>query len=114
MKIGVPRETFPGERRVALVPASLTTLTKAGVEVVVETGAGTAAGHSDDAYRDKGATIADRATVFAAEVVVQVRALGANLERGITDLGLMHRGQTIIGMCDPLGEPAAAQQMAAQ
>ena len=114
MKIGVPRETFPGERRVALTPASLAPLTKAGVEIVVAAGAGTAAGQSDDAYREKGATIVDRATVFAAEVVVQVRALGANLEAGITDLGLMHRGQIVIGMCDPLGEPAAAQQMAAQ
>lgn len=114
MKIGVPRETFPGERRVALVPAGLAPLTKAGVEVVVEAGAGTAAGHTDDAYREKGATVADRAAVFAADIVVQVRALGANLEAGITDLGLMRRGLTVIGMCDPLGEPAAAQQMASQ
>lgn len=114
MKIGVPRETFPGERRVALVPAALAPLMKAGAEIVVEAGAGATAGHSDDAYREKGATLADRAGVFAADVVVQVRALGANLQAGVADLGLMRRGQTIIGMCDPLGEPAAAQQMAAQ
>lgn len=114
MKIGVPRETMPGEHRVALVPASVPTLVKAGAEVVIETDAGKAAGYPDEAYREKGATVADRAAVFAADIVVQVRALGANLEAGITDLGLMRRGQTIMGTCDPLGEPAAAQQMASQ
>lgn len=114
MKIGVPRETMPGEHRVALVPASVPTLVKAGAEVVVETDAGKAAGYPDDAYREKGASVADRAAVFAADIVTQVRALGANLESGITDLGLMRRGQTVVGTCDPLGEPAAAQQMASQ
>lgn len=114
MKIGLARETFPGEHRAALVPASIQPLLKAGLEIIVETGVGKAAGYLDEAYREKGATVADRAAVFAADVVVQVRALGANLEHGITDLGLMRRGQTIIGLCDPLGEPAAAQQMASQ
>src|SRR5690606_33533495 len=114
MKIGVPRETMPGEHRVALVPASVPVLVKAGAEVVVETDAGKAAGYPDEAYLEKGAAVADRAGVCAADVVVQVRALGANLEAGITDLGLMRRGLTVIGVCDPLGEPAAAQQMASQ
>jgi NAD(P) transhydrogenase subunit alpha len=114
MKVGVARETFPGEHRAALVPASIPVLAKAGMEVVVEAGTGTAAGYTDDVYREKGATVADRAAVFACDIVLQVRALGANLEHGITDLSLMRRGQYVIGMCDPLGEPAAAKQMASQ
>jgi NAD(P) transhydrogenase subunit alpha len=114
MKIGVPRETFPGERRVALVPASIAPLIKSGVEVVIETGAGTAAGHTDDAYREKGAAIADRAAVFAADIVAQVRSFGANRTAGAADLQLMRSGQVVMGMCDPLGEPAAAQQIAAK
>ncbi len=58
MKIGVPKETFPGERRVALVPVSAGVLIKAGCEVVVETGAGQQACLSDDDYREKGCQIA--------------------------------------------------------
>ena len=115
MKVGVVQESFPGEHRVALVPTALAQLTKAGLEIVVEQGAGTAAGYPDAAYRERGAVLAvSRQEVFqAADTVVQVRSLGANLENGITDLGLLRRGQTLIGMSDPLGEPKAAQQLAA-
>lgn len=112
MKVGVPRETFPGENRAALVPASLPALAKAGMEVVVEAGAGTAAGYTDAAYREKGATVADRAAVFACDIVVQVRSFGANLQHGSADLALLRKGQLVIGMGDPLGEPAAAKQLA--
>ncbi len=116
MKVGVVQETFPGERRVGLVPASLPQLTKAGLEIVVQAGAGTSAGYTDDEYRQRGAVILpDRAAMFqAADILVQVRSLGANLENGAADLGLFKRGQIVVGMCDPLGEPKAAQQMAAQ
>jgi NAD(P) transhydrogenase subunit alpha len=112
MKVGVVHETFPGENRVALVPALLPQLAKAGLEVIVETAAGAAAGYPDAAYREKGAAVGDRAAVFAADIVVQVRALGANLAAGTPDLGLLRPGQIVIGTCDPLGEPAAAQQVA--
>jgi NAD(P) transhydrogenase subunit alpha len=65
--IGVPKESYPGERRVALVPAVLPTLTKAGFEVHIQAGAGIEAGYPDSQYADKGAKIvADRAAVFAA------------------------------------------------
>ena len=116
MKVGVVRESLPGERRVALIPDSVTPLAKAGLAVVVERGAGLAAGFSDEAYQAKGATLLDsRADVFAAaDIVVQVRCLGANLEAGITDLGLMRKDQVLIGFADPLGSPAAAQQIAAR
>lgn len=116
MIVGVTKESFPGERRVALTPASLPALAKLGFETLIESGCGQAAGYPDADYVARGARIAeDRAQVFAqAEVLTQVRALGANVQAGITDLGLLRPGQTVIGFCDPLAEPQAAQQVAAR
>lgn len=110
--VGVPRETYPGETRVALVPTVLPTLTKAGISVVVETGAGEAAGFPDDMFREHGATIGSRTDVFGADVVVQVRTFGANPEAGRADLGLMRANQVIVGLADPLGEPAGVREVA--
>ncbi|NLF73555.1 MAG: Re/Si-specific NAD(P)(+) transhydrogenase subunit alpha [Candidatus Anammoximicrobium sp.] len=113
MKVAVLRETYPGERRVALTPANLAALAKAGAEVVVESGAGAAAGFPDAEYADKGAQIAaTRQEAMAAEVVVQVRCLGANAEAGQADLAHLRAGQIVIGMCDPLGAPEAVRQVA--
>src|SRR5438034_1108788 len=88
MIIGIPTEIFPGERRVALVPAAVPTLVKAGCEVVVETGAGSGVGYADTAYTEKGARVASaRAEVFkASDVVVQVLCHGANDRNGRDDL----------------------------
>ena len=87
-----------------MVPRAMEMLAKSGVEFIVEAGAGDAAGFSDAEYRDKGArVVAERAEVFAAaEVVVQVRTLGANPEAGAADLPLIRRGQAIIGFAEPL------------
>ncbi len=104
MQIGVPAERFPGERRVALVPASIAALKKAGFDVVIESGAGAEAGFPDSAYQDKGARVASRADVFAADVVLQVRA---------GDFSSMRAGQVIVGMADPLGSPDTARAIAA-
>jgi NAD(P) transhydrogenase subunit alpha len=114
MRIGVPKETFPGERRVALVPGVLAGLKKAGFEVLIEPGAGLAAGFTDGEYQEKGATIAaDRAAVLRdAEVLLQVRALGANLDAGRADLAAYHQGQTVVGFAEPLTEAAAARELA--
>ena len=78
--VGVLRETFPEERRVALVPAAVTTLRKAKHEVVIQSGAGAAAGFIDADYVGAGAELlSDRAAVMArADIVVQVRTAGAN------------------------------------
>jgi Alanine dehydrogenase/PNT, N-terminal domain/Transposase IS116/IS110/IS902 family len=78
--VGVPRESYPGERRVGLVPMVVPSLVKAGFGVVVETGAGVEAGYRDAHYIEKGAKILpDRAAVFsAADVVVQVLCYGSN------------------------------------
>ncbi len=114
MIVSVTKETFPGERRVALIPAVVPSLTKAGIHVVVEAGAGTSAGFPDDAYTERGAKITDdREELFRADIVVQVRSLGANPEAGRADLEELREDQVLIGMCDPLGAAPAAQELAA-
>src|SRR5688572_13641563 len=106
MNIGVPVEQFPGEHRVALVPASIAPLKKAGFDVIIERGAGDRAGFPDSAYQDKGAQIAaSRADVFAADVLPQVRA---------GDFALMRRGQVVIGTADPLGSPDTVRDLASR
>jgi NAD(P) transhydrogenase subunit alpha len=115
MIVAVPQESFPGETRVALIPASVPALKKAGLEVVVQSSAGQRAGFSDAQYSEKGAQIVqDRAELFKADVVLQVRAAGANPEAGQADLDRFRQGQVVIGMCDPLGAPQVAQQVAAR
>jgi NAD(P) transhydrogenase subunit alpha len=114
MIVGIPTETLPGERRVATIPATVPALTKTGLDVLLETGAGTAAGFPDSAYVEKGARIAtDRAQVFAeAQTILQVRALGANPVHGRPDLDRLRTGQIVIGFSEPLGEPHAARDLA--
>ena len=114
MKIGVPKETYPGERRVALIPDSVTALGKEGHALLVQAGAGQEAGFPDTTYQDKGATVvADRAELFqTADVIVQVRCFGVNPDVGRADLGLMRSEQVVIGMCDPLSSPELARELA--
>ena len=116
MIVGVPRETFPGERRVALVPAVIPNLTKAGLEVVVEAGAGFAAGYPDASYTAKGAKmLASRAEVFrAADIVVQVLCHGSNDKTGREDVPLFRRGQALIGFLRPLGSIETIQEIASK
>ena len=115
MIVGVPRETFPGERRVALVPSVLATLAKSGLEVVVEAGAGIEAGYPDADYTAKGARIiAERAEVFrTSDIIVQVLAHGSNDKTGEADLPLFRREQVLIGFLRPLGDLKTIQQIAA-
>ncbi len=114
MIVGVPKETFPGERRVALIPASVPALTKAGFEVWVQAGAGLEAGFGDAEYQDKGAHIvSSREDVFQkADVILQVRTLGANPQQGMDDLQRMHEGQVIIGFMEPLTAVEPLQELA--
>src|ERR1700716_295230 len=116
MIVGVPRESFPGERRVALVPAAIPNLTKAGLEVVVEAGAGAGAGYPDADYIAKGAKIAaDRAEVFrAADIVVQILCYGSNDKTGKDDLPLFRNGQLLIGFLRPLGSIETIQEIASK
>jgi NAD(P) transhydrogenase subunit alpha len=112
--IGVPKESYPGERRVALVPLVVPNVLKAGLEVVIEASAGVEAGYPDALYVEKGAKILpDRAAVFAkADIIVQVLCYGSNDVTGKADLPLMRRGQILIGFLRPLGSEEVIQQIA--
>ena len=114
MIIGVPKENYPGERRVALVPLVVPTLAKAGFQVVVETGAGAQAGYPDSQYVEKGARIVpERSDVFGdAEIVVQILCYGSNDVTGHADVPLMRRGQTLMGFLRPFGSAQALQEIA--
>lgn len=115
MILGVPKESFPGEKRVALVPASIPNLAKAGFEIIIESGAGIGAGYPDADYIAKGAkTVADRAEVFKnAGVIVQVLSAGSNDKTGKADLPLLRSNQTLIGFLRPLGSLETLQAIAA-
>ncbi len=114
MIVGVPRESYPGERRVALTPAVVPNLAKAGLEVVVQAGAGELAGYPDALYIEKGAKVLpDRAAVFsAAEVILQVLGHGANDINSQDDVSLYRRDQVLIGFLRPFGTQAVVQQIA--
>ncbi len=109
--VGIAEETFPGERRVAMVPRAMELLARVGVEFLIQSDAGAAAGFPDSEYREKGARVlASRAEVFeAADVLLQVRTFGANPDAGRPDLELYRSGQTVIGFSEPL---TAAQECA--
>jgi NAD(P) transhydrogenase subunit alpha len=112
--VGVPKETYPGERRVALVPAVIPMLAKSGLEVILETGAGEQAGYPDSAYVEKGAKIAqERAAVFsAADIIVQVLCYGSNDVTGKADLPLLRRNQVLTGFLRPFGSAEIIQEIA--
>lgn len=105
--VAVTKEADPAERRVALVPAIIPALTKLGITVRVETGAGQAAGFPDHQYSEKGAEIVpSRAELLQhADIVLQVRSLGACGEHGAADIELLQDGQVLIASCDPLTFP---------
>ncbi len=116
MVVGVPRESYPGERRVALVPAVIPGLIKAGLQVVVEAGARIEAGYPDAEYSARGAQVVSvRATVFdAADIVVQVLCPGSNDRTGHEEIPLLRQGQTLIGFLRPLGSLDTIQAIANQ
>ena len=113
MIVGVPKETYPGETRVALIPGIIPSLQKEGMEVQIESGAGAESGYPDSAYTEKGATIAaSRLQLFeSAKIVAQVRLLGANPKQGQADLPCMQSGQLLIGMAEALSNPDALRSL---
>src|SRR2546423_544209 len=116
MIVGVPRESFPGERRVALVPGVIPNLAKAGLEVVVEAGAGVEAGYPDADYAAKGGKILPaRADVFrSADIITQVLSYGSNDKTGKADVPLFKRDQLLIGFLRPLGSVETITEIANQ
>jgi len=108
VKVAVVKENAPGERRVALVPDSVRRLSQAGLDVMVEAGAGQAAWFPDSAYAEAGAVIADHADLFAqADILLFVG------EPGARDVAKLRAGQTVIGMLQPLAQPELADALAA-
>ncbi len=111
--VGVPRETFPGERRVAIAPRQCDGLRKAGAEVILEYSAGAEAGFPDEMYTARGARLASRADVFRESgIVAQVRCLGANPDAGRADLELLRPGQVLVGFGEPLTALKEASDLA--
>jgi NAD(P) transhydrogenase subunit alpha len=102
MRVGIPKETASGERRVALVPETIGRLA-AGVELIVEAGAGAAASFSDDAYREAGATIGDP---WSAEVVAKVAP------PSVDEVARLRSGQVLIAFLQPLTDAAGVERLA--
>ncbi len=114
LTIGIPRETYPGESRVALIPDLIPKLTKAGIKVKVEAGAGKAAGILDDDYRSKNAeVVGDRKELFeSCDIILQVRGVGANTQAGRSDLGLFKQNQSVIAFFEPLTPDKSLKELA--
>jgi H+-translocating NAD(P) transhydrogenase subunit alpha len=104
VRIGVPRELEPGERRVALVPDAVSRLAGSGFEVVVEPGAGAEASFPDEAYGEAGATLAE--SVWDAEAVAKVRKPTAD------ETALLGSGQVLVGFLEPLTDPEGIRRLA--
>ncbi len=113
MIVGVPVETYPAERRVALVPSVAADLAKAALEVLVQQGAGEKAGFPDDAYQKVEARLAsDREQLFSsADIILQVNPLNAHPGDG-DDLELLREGQIVLGLLNPFGAPETTQKLA--
>lgn len=109
-RIGVPRETFPGEKRVATVPDVVEKLIKLGFEVAIEAGAGDAANFSDDSYRAAGAQVLPDAAALwgASDIVLKVRPPSPD------EVALMREGGTLIGFVWPAQNPALMEQLTAK
>ena len=115
MIVGVPVESYPQERRVALVPAVVPVLTKIGMRVLVEHGAGEKAGFPDTAYEQQAAKIAvDRPRLFSeADIIVRIHGMVANSPVRNADLDLLRPGQVVLGLLDPLANPESVRELAA-
>ncbi|GEL45816.1 Re/Si-specific NAD(P)(+) transhydrogenase subunit alpha [Cellulomonas hominis] len=108
MRIGVPKESRPGERLVAATPATVAQLAKLGYEVVVEHGAGAAASFPDAAYAEAGAALADTAEVWASDVVTAVNAPGE------AEIAALTPGATVVSMMAPAAHPELVEALAAR
>src|SRR5687767_11391795 len=113
MRIGVPKETFPGETRVAVVPSAVAPLRKAGATLAIEYAAGEAAGFPDQAFAAQGAEILSRDELFGtSDVLLQVRTPPANPAAGRADLARLRRDQVVIGFAEPLSSPDETRALA--
>lgn len=114
LNIGIPKELFPDERRVAIIPAVIPKLLSAGFSVTVEEGAGSLAGFSDSDYQARGAAIvSDRGTLFKqSDYIILVHALTEEGKINDDYLNLLHEGQTLISLLNPLSAPKIVETLA--
>ncbi|WP_107878819.1 Re/Si-specific NAD(P)(+) transhydrogenase subunit alpha [Neisseria animaloris] len=105
MRIGIPKESLPGETRVACTPATVTQLQKLGFEVVVERGAGSAASLDDAAYEAAGAVVADAAEVWSSPLIYKVNAPSE------TEIERLNAGQTLVSFLWPAQNPELVQKL---
>jgi H+-translocating NAD(P) transhydrogenase subunit alpha len=109
MKVGVAKESAPGERRVALVPEVLGKLKAAGLDVLVETGAGAGSAIPDSSFAEAGATIVSTVELLAqADVILRVA------KPSESEIKVMRSGQAVVGFLAPLIDPATAKALASQ
>ncbi len=115
MIVGVPAESYLNERRVALVPAVVPKLTKVGLQVMVERGAGEKAGFHDAVYEENGAQLAQNRTelLSSSDIIVQTHRLTANPDGANARLEVLRAGQILLGLLDPLRAPEAVRTLAA-
>lgn len=113
MKIGIPKEIYPGEKRVATTPEAAALIMKLGFSVAIETGAGAAANISDEAYQAVGVSVVDAATLWQdSDIVMKVRAPQQDGAQGIDEPALLHAGQTLISFIWPAQNPQLLQTLA--
>jgi NAD(P) transhydrogenase subunit alpha len=112
MIAGVLKETYPGEKRVAVVPATVNTLQKKGFVVHVETGAGFEAGFTDAMYENEGAVMCSRGAVLSkSDVILQIRTVGTNPATDADDVKLLKKGAIVIGVIDALTNREAVETL---
>ena len=112
MIIGVPTESLPNEHRVAIIPAAVPALIETGLDVLVQKGAGEKASFADAEYQKHGARLApDRVQLFSStDVLLKVHNL--TTEGKDSEINMLHAGQTLIGLLNPLGDPTTIEQLA--
>ena len=112
MIVGVPTESLPDEHRVAIIPAAVPALIETGLDVLVQKGAGEKAGFADAEYQKHGARLApDRVQLFSStDVLLKVHNLTTEGED--SEINMLHAGQTLIGLLNPLGDPTTIEQLA--
>ena len=108
MKVGVPKESLAGERRVALVPEAARGLVKAGLQISIEAGAGSSAFFSDAAYIDVGANVTDAATALGSDAVLKVQPPTPE------EVGRLHTGAVLISFLQPAANADAVKALAKQ
>jgi NAD(P) transhydrogenase subunit alpha len=112
MRIGIPKETAPGERRVALVPESCKKLAQAGYQIAIERGAGEAAGYPDDAYREVGVALEADPAVLLGGADIMLKAGPPSIDAGRDEVGWLRPGTIYLGSLMPFRNLSTVRALA--